>query len=307
MSDEPSLDRDGGGTWCVSLSVPAERLPLFEAALEGLGGALVSGEPATGMRPVLLQLYLDSEPDSDSLGALLVSAAEAAGVAPPTPSVERLPPRDWVAESQAALPPIRSRRFFVHGGHVAEAPPPGRWPLLIEAAAAFGTGRHETTWGCLSAMETLARGRRYRRVLDMGCGSGILALAAARLWPAARVLGVDNDAGAVAVARRNARANRLSARAGFLCNEGYRRGALRGLGISPGRGAFDLVVANILARPLAAMAPDLRRALAPGGNAILAGLLTGQERQVMAPHEALGLSLVRRVTLGDWAILLLRG
>ena len=294
-------DRSAGATWCVSLTVPASSQALFETVLEGLGGALSSGEPATGDHPIRLQLHLSEKPNTDLLADLLSTAAEAAGVDVPEARVEELDPRDWVAESQAALPPIRSRRLWIHGSHVTEPRPAGCRSLLIEAAAAFGTGRHETTLGCLLTLERLAQSRRPRRILDMGCGSGILALAASRLWPGSRILGIDNDPVAVAVARGNAEVNGLGRRVRFRSSDGYRAGGLRG------EGGFELVIANILARPLAVMAPGLRKALAPGGAAVLAGLLSSQERQVMAPHEALGLRLARRITLGDWSILLLRG
>ena len=299
-AEAPASPGAEGGSCCVSLDLPAAGLELFEAVLAPLGGALVSDAPTDSGRPLTLRLYLDEAPEPAALTALLAEAAAAAGIDPPPPRIERLAARDWVAESQAALPPIATARLWLHGRHVAGPPPAGRAPLLIEAAAAFGTGRHETTLGCLLALERLARRRRVRRLLDMGCGSGVLALAAARLWPAARVLGVDEDPRAVAVARGNARANGLGGRVRVVPGQGYRPAALRGWG------AFDLVTANILARPLAAMAPGLRRALAPGGLAVLAGLLRTQERQVLAPHEALGLRLVRREVFGDWSVLVLR-
>ena len=288
-------------SWRVSFSVPAPRAADYEVALEGLG-ALVIGLPTAPEETVPLELHLPTRPDETALAALLAAVAEAAEQEPPTFAVVALAERDWVGESQRALAPIRSGRFWVHGGHVQEPPPAGLMALRIEAAQAFGTGRHETTLGCLLALEDLAKRRRPpARVLDLGCGSGILALAAARLWPGARVLAADNDPVAVAVARDNARINRLAGRVEVLRAEGYRAGVLRG------RGPFDLVVANILARPLAALAPGLRANLAPGGRAVLSGLLRGQEGKVRAPHEALGLRLVRRLHLGDWSVLVLRG
>lgn len=291
---------EGAATWRVALAVPADALPYVEAAFEALGGAVASAAEPDADGLIALECHLTAAPDEAMLAARLAAAAEAAGRPLPAPLVEPVAARDWVGESQAALAPLRSRRFWLHGSHDEAAAPAGLFPLLVEAGQAFGTGRHETTLGCLLAMERLAKRHRPRRVLDMGCGSGILGLAAARLWPAARVLGIDNDPVAVAVARRHAELNRLARRARFVCAEGYRPEALRG------RGPFDLVLANILARPLAAMAPDLRRALAPGGLALLSGLLVSQERQVIAPHEALGLRLGRRDRLSDWSVLRLR-
>lgn len=287
-------------TWRLALSVPPETLPLFEIALDGLGGVLSSAADPNESGLIALECYLEFEPDRSALTAMLADAAALAGGTAPDFTVECLEARDWVTESQQAQAPLRSRRFWIHGSHETALPPAGRLPLLVEASQAFGTGRHETTLGCLLAMERLATRCRPRRVLDMGCGSGILGLAAAKLWPSAAVLGVDNDPVAVAVARRHARLNRLSRSVGFVCAEGYRPVALRG------RGPFDLVLANILARPLAAMAPQLQRHMVPGGLALLSGLLIAQERQVLAPHEALGMRLVRRQRLSDWSVLALR-
>ncbi len=294
------MSADGSTSWRLTLAVPPDSVAFFEAALESLDAIVASAAEADPDGLIALDGYLDHEPEAGVLAARLAAAAAAAGCAPPDPTVEPLAARDWVVESQEAHAPLRSRRFWVHGGHVAAKPPAGLLPLRVEASQAFGTGRHETTLGCLLAMEALAKRRRPRRVLDMGCGSGILALAAARLWPAATVLGIDNDPVAVAVARRHAVLNGLSRRVVFVPAEGYRPAALRG------RGRFDLVLANILARPLAAMAPDLQRALAPGGLALLSGLLVSQERQVSAPHEALGLRLVRRRRLSGWSVLTIR-
>lgn len=294
------MTEEAASSWRLALAVPAAAAPLFEVALEGLGGAVVREAEADEAGQIALTCFLSTEPDASSLAPLLAAVAEAAGCEPPVPRVERLPDRDWVSDSQAGLRPLRSRRFWIHGSHDAGPAPAGLFPLLVDAGQAFGTGRHETTLGCLLAMEALAKRSRPARILDMGCGSGILALAAARLWPSARVLGVDNDAVAVAVARRHARRNGLARRCRFICAEGYRPEALRG------RGGFDLVLANILARPLAAMAPGLRRRLAPRGWALLSGLLVAQEAQVLAPHEALELRLVRRSRLAEWSVLWLR-
>src|SRR5262249_48670936 len=127
------------------------------------------------------------------------------------PAIERLPTRDWVAESRRALPPINAGRFYLRGAHVKGPTPRGKIALHVDAGAAFGTGRHETTRGCLLALDRLARRHKFKRPLDLGCGSGVLALAAASLWPA-KVLAADNDTDAVRVARENADINGLSDR-----------------------------------------------------------------------------------------------
>jgi ribosomal protein L11 methyltransferase len=208
-----------------------------------------------------------------------------------------LPPKDWVAENQRLLAPLRIGRFFVHGAHFKGKPPRGTVPLQIDASIAFGTGRHETTRGCLLALDRLARaGRRISRPLDMGCGSGILALAIARLWTAP-VLGIDTDLNSVAVARENMRINRAADRVRVVHGHGFRSSAVRRAG------PFDLIVANILAGPLCRLARGFGRHLAPGGVAIMSGLMTDQESQVIAAQERHGLKLQRRARLDEWSVL----
>ncbi len=273
-------------------------LPLFEAALENFGGAVVTGgADARGQVPI--DVYLTREPDRAALAARFAAAAAAAGTPVPAFDCRPLPNLDWVAESQKALPALRVGRFWIHGSHVGATPPAGTLPLRIDASTAFGTGRHQSTQGCLLALQDLARRIRPRRALDMGCGSGILAIAMAGLWPI-RVTAVDNDLESLARTRVHAAMNHAANRLRVLLSDGYgHRAVARG-------GPYDLIVANILARPLAAMAPDLRRHLAPGGRAVLAGLLVPQEGQVLARHRALGLALTGRIVLGDWVTLMLR-
>src|SRR5205814_982299 len=169
---------------------------------------------------------------------------------------ERLPERDWLAENRRDFPPQRIGRFFIHGSHWHGRAAPSSIPIEIDAATAFGTGEHPSTRGCLLALDRLARRRRFRRPLDIGTGSGILAIAAAKRLRRPVVAG-DIDPEAVRVARHHARRNGLASRARFLRTAGYRRRALR-------RHKYDLILANILARPLALMARDLKRTLAPG-------------------------------------------
>jgi ribosomal protein L11 methyltransferase len=291
-------------TWRLTLSLPESALPVFEAVFEPLEGAIVTGAPdAEGLVP--WQLFLAEEPDDAELHRLVEIAGEISGVHMPLLySRERLPDVDWVVESQRALPPITVGRIRVRGSHVTEPAPPGAIDLLIDANAAFGTGRHETTRGCLQALQDIARRRPPARpvtsVLDMGCGSGVLAMAAAKLWPC-RVLGVDNDAPSLAVAAANMKANGVADAVGLLLSDGFRNsGVRRG-------GPYELIVANILAEPLCAMAEDVKRNLVPGGLVVLSGLLATQERQVLARYRAAGLVLVRRYHLAEWSTLVLKG
>ncbi|HTZ37692.1 MAG TPA: 50S ribosomal protein L11 methyltransferase [Stellaceae bacterium] len=202
--------------------------------------------------------------------------------------------RDWLADSRRAFPPQRIGRFFVHGSHWRETPPAGTIAVEIDAASAFGTGEHPTTRGCLLALDALARRRRVRWVRDIGTGSGILAIAAAKRLRRA-VEASDIDPVAVAVARRHIGRNRVATLVRAACRPGAGRA-----------GAFDLVLANILARPLALMARDLARIVAPGGSAVLSGLLRRQESGVLAVYRAQGLALARRIAIDGWSTLVLQ-
>ena len=287
--------------YLVSLKVPDGTVEHFERALEGLGGALdVGGPDERGLVP--LQLYLGEDPGRAAVMARLLPAALMAGVEVPDFTLELMPEIDWVAESRASLPALKAGRFWVYGSHIEEKPPAGSIGLLIDANLAFGTGRHETTRGCLLALTELAKDRRCRpkRALDLGCGSGILAFGAARLWPKLRVLGCDLDEPSVRVAEENARLNRVNDRVRLVQSRGYRARAV-------GEAApYDLILANILAGPLCDMATETARHLAPGGSVVLSGLIRRQERQVLARHRAVGLRLERRWRIGNWSTLLLR-
>lgn len=218
--------------------------------------------------------------------------------APPAVRLEKMPVRDWLAENQAGFPPIRAGRFFIHGSHWQGRVPQGAIPIVIDAATAFGTGEHATTQGCLAAIGRMAR--RPRRILDIGCGTGILAIAAAKRWRLP-VLATDIDPEAVRVARINAHRNGVANLVRVEEAASYRHAEIRR------RAPFDLVFANILARPLVAMAPSLRHMLAPGGIAVLSGLLARQEATVLAAHRAQGLYLHRRFTLEGWHTLVVTG
>ncbi len=281
--------------WRLSIEAPPAALPAVEAALGELGGALVSDAPEAG-GPVSLRLYLDAEPAREWVTALLAAAALAAGIAPPEFVIEPLPETDWVAEGERALPAVGVGPFYVHGSHIADPPPPGAIPIRIEASLAFGTGRHESTKGCLLALAELAKTRRFGNALDMGCGSGILAFAVAKLW-ACPALGVDLDARAVALARENARANGVAGLVEIAYGEGF--GA-------PGvaaRAPFDLIMENILAEAIHTLAPALKGHLAPGGVALLSGLLADQAGEALAAHAPLG--LLHRIDLNGWVTLVL--
>ncbi|WP_428490629.1 50S ribosomal protein L11 methyltransferase [Rhodopila sp.] len=205
----------------------------------------------------------------------------------------------WLARTYAAFPEqLIGRRFAVRGTHLNGPRTPARITLTLDAGLAFGTGEHGSTRGCLVALEVAAR-RRPRRILDIGTGSGILAMATARLLHRA-VLATDIEPWAVRVAAQNAALNRVAHLVTVRLADGWRDPLVRR------HGPYDLVLANILARPLSLMARDLARYLTPGGTAILAGLLGNQARWVLAAHRAQGLRLERMLPQGPWTTIVVR-
>jgi ribosomal protein L11 methyltransferase len=212
--------------------------------------------------------------------------------------VALLPDQDWIKLSQEGLPPVRAGRFFVYGAHDAGTVPPGVIPIRIEAGMAFGTGHHETTALCLSALSDLARRKRCRNVLDLGCGTGLLAIGAAKLWKQ-NVIASDIDYVAVGITRENAIANGVGPRVRAVLADGL---------ISPAlaeHAPYDLILANILASPLTMLAPQIARATAPGGTAILSGLLVWQENLVLSFYRPQGFLLREIRRDGPWSALVL--
>jgi ribosomal protein L11 methyltransferase len=210
---------------------------------------------------------------------------------------EKLADADWLAMALSGLPPVRAGRFFVYGAHDKGLAPASTINLRIEAGAAFGTGHHGTTVGCLQAFHDLLKAQRFERVLDVGCGTGVLAIAAARTGSRISI-GTDIDAPSVRIANENAALNAADAR--FVHASGLNDQKVRA------QGPYDLVFANILAPPLVALSQDIKAALVPGGIAILSGLLRTQERRVLAAYTSKGFRLVRRLHRDAWATLVLR-
>ncbi len=279
------------------MEVPARAAGAFVGVVEAVCDTVSWSEPEE-RGCVRVEGYSENEPDRAMLATMLAVAAASQGVQAPLLHLGRLGPRDWLAENRAAFPPIGVGRYFIHGAHHHGPAPPGRIRLVVDSGAAFGSGEHASTAGCLRALDALARRRRFRAPLDMGCGSGILAVAMARTWRVG-VRAVDVDAGAVGVAAANARRNGMAPLVRVAISNGYRSPMVR-------EGApYDLVVANILARPLRRMAGDLAAHLEPGGVAVLSGLLERDAGGVLAAHRARGLTLVNRVPMDGWQTLIL--
>lgn len=214
--------------------------------------------------------------------------------------VSELPETDWVAHVKRELAPVVAGRFFVYGSHDADKVPADAVPLLIEAAMAFGTGHHGTTLGCLSALDRLERaGLRAKNVADIGCGTAVLAMAAAKLWPET-VLASDIDPVAVETAAANVVANGLGGRVICLEAAGFAHPQIEAAA------PFDLIFANILKAPLISLAPDMGRFCAESGHVILSGILHEQADEVIAAYEAQGFTLVSRDEYGDWTTLVMQ-
>ena len=271
----------------------AEKLALALEALEpeptGIG--VFEVEDGSGLFEVAA--YFTDPPDRAGLAVLaMVHGARDF-------NVSDVPDEDWVAKVRRDLPPVAAGRFFVYGSHDADKVPDGKVPLLIEAAMAFGTGHHGTTLGCLIAFDALvAAGFVPQNAIDVGCGTAVLAMAAAHIGPNV-VLASDIDPTAVEVAQANVTANGLDGCVSCVMASGFDAPALADAA------PFDLVFANILKGPLIALAPDMAAAMAPGGYAILSGILNEQADSVAAVYARSGFNPHAQTSIGDWTTLVL--
>lgn len=283
--------------WQIRVLVHGNDIAAIEEAFADLALSTSSFEVDELACQWCVDVVIGVPPEKADLHARLALMSGVAGIPTPPCEVRRLEPKDWVSEVQQNFPPLEVGRFYVHGTHITSQPP-GKIALMISAGTAFGSGEHATTSGCLLALSFLSRRRRFARMLDMGCGSGILAIAMAKLWHAP-VIGIDIDPVSVEVAHANAVLNRVRKDTVFEAADGYHAPIVRL------RAPFDLVAANILARPLVRMSPMLAESLAPHGVAVLSGLLSDQERMVLAAHRMQGLRLQKRIVIGNWHTLLL--
>ena len=279
------LARTVAGVLQNLIDPPPEALSVFEAdGTENLG-------------PWRITAYYHIAPEPEQLRQTLQQIVDAEI---PTPRLEAVPDVNWVALSQAALPAVRAGRFWVFGAHDRHKVPQGPGAILIEAGEAFGTAHHATTYGCLLAIDRLTRAQPFREVLDLGCGTGVLAIAVARAQPEARILASDIDASSVDVARGNITVNRAGGRIRAVRAEGLEHPALRG----PGR--YDLLIANILAAPLIVLAKDIARSVRRGGVVVLSGLLTSQAHEVVANYRTAGFMVQDHSRYAGWSTLVLR-
>ncbi len=287
-------------------------LPCTRAEAEALAGevpaidalspppSLVTSEEDEAADRWRLDAYFETRPDAAAIAVLVGAVPSAAGG---RFRAEKLDDADWVTISQSGLEPVRAGRFFVHTGNDAPDGRAGVINLRIDAGQAFGTGHHETTGGCLAAIDRFHReGARFRHIADIGTGTGLLAFAALKLWPRAWVLASDIDPVSIATTEVNAGFNQLGigqgpGRVSLIVADGTDNAAISG------RAPFDLICANILAGPLITLAPALAAIAAPGGRLVLAGLLAKQREAVIAAYRRAGFRVDDRGGDAEWPAL----
>lgn len=246
-----------------------------------------------------LEAYFSDPPDRAALTAILKS--ELGPDAPlPDPLIEELPDQDWVAKVQKELPPVRAGRFLVHGSHDRDRIPISRLRIEIDAGQAFGTAHHETTRGCLRALDGLLKEIQFQHIADIGTGSGILAIAAAKALRTASIVASDSDPIALRVAQENFRKNGVHSQIQSVLSAGFCHQRLRH------KGALDLLFANILAGPLKTLASEISDALQPQGHAVLSGVLDEQAPSLESRCRLFGLVVNRRYRIGGWTTLVLK-
>ena len=284
--------------WKIELVIPRATSYVFEGALERFSLATSSFE-IKGSDCWQLISYSATMPDRKSLTAAIAIAAAAAGVNEPRIICEPLPETDWLAENRASFEPNRLGKFLICPTHFKGTVSANDKVIWLDAATAFGSGEHESTAGCLLMLSKLTQNFHPKRILDLGCGSGILSIAAAKNWTK-KIMAVDIDPEAVKVTRANARVNRVRAYVTVRESNG-----LAGRWAAQA-GPFDLIIANILSGPLIKLAANVAGHIERSGLIVLSGLLSHQRSAVLNAYRAHGLLLVKTLQLGDWVTILLK-
>ena len=286
------------GYWLLTLTSPENLVPL-ETAIDALFAPDAMSVEAEDTARQKLQVWFQDKPDETELHAIVARA-----LAVPDDAeimLEFIAEHDWLAENRKSFPALSIGQFWIYGSHITTPPPQTLLPILIDAAQAFGSGTHPTTHGCLLALsDSKQQRRRPKAILDMGCGSAILAIAASHQFPGASVMAADNDAISVRTAAENRQLNKISPRQmKTVLSAGFSNRAVSRAG------PYDIIFANILARPLRLMAAGLTAHLASHGQLILSGLLTTQVNWVMQAYLPRGMRLQRHIIIGEWSCLIL--
>ncbi len=285
--------------WRVVFTLPSDAAGTAEEAFNDIALAVSGFETDEANGIWTFELLFGEEPDMEDLKRRLMVMTALHNVQISAPELQKVEQQDWLAACARSFPPLTIGRFYVYGSHVEEAMPTGVIPIKVDAGAAFGSGEHGTTSCCLEALDWLSKKRNFKGILDMGCGSGILAIGAAKLWKT-DVIAVDIDPVAVRVTQENVQINRETTRITAAVSDGYSGAEVKK------HAPYELIVSNILARPLIEFAPYLYKNLAENGYAVLSGLLTSQETQVTNAHVQQGLKLEKRFVSGEWCTLVLK-
>ncbi|MDC0344661.1 50S ribosomal protein L11 methyltransferase [Alphaproteobacteria bacterium] len=282
--------------WQLTVMVPVEGVLVFQEEFSTTPIASSFHDLENGVYAIT-HLY-DHDPDQHEIAERIKTlTAQLEWSRLPLWHIAPVQDKDWVAESQKSFVPFEVGAFFVYSSCYTGDLPADKKALQVDAAQAFGTGSHETTAGCLEALDQLKQdGEAFQHILDFGCGTAILAMGAAQLWPHADVMAIDNDTKAVAEARKNIVFNDLEG-IQVRCGE---------TPLADGGGRYDLIVANVLLAPLQELCSSMVKALAPGGTLILSGILASQVETLKTSYAGKGMTAMSEITYGDWAVVRLR-
>lgn len=287
------------GLWQVSFNVADATDAFAEIVEAAVAAEAVSFHRQQDEDPWQINIICTEEPDRAQLDTALDAASSITGQKATDLVIALVPEKDWLTENRNSFPPLTIGRFWVHGSHITDPVPEGKIAICVDAGQAFGSGTHGTTHGCIAMLEKHLPAGQGLSIADIGCGSGILAMAAAKLCPAATIIAVDNDPIAVKVAAQNTVDNAVSGIIKTGVSDGYQDDLVR-------RSApYDIILANILPGPLVEMAADAAASLAAGGVLILSGLLDTQQDRVIDAHVAKGLALKDRMIFRGWATLVM--
>lgn len=279
----------------TQMIIPEKAVPYFERALDPYAVALMASliEVGDDKGKWKIEAIFDGLPDEEVLKVTLAIASMSACIDEPEWDLMPIPKKNWLRENLLDFPPLELGRYYIYGSHIENPKvPDGKIPLQIDAATAFGSGEHATTQGCLEAFEDVLKMTKPKTILDMGCGSGILSMAAAKvLGDSVEIDAVDIDPESVYVTSENIKINHVDQNISVFQSNGYEKVSKQ----------YDLIFANILARPLMDMADDLYAHLNKGGMAILSGFLNGQKSWVIKAHTKAGLEFVQGYKIKEWS------